>query len=88
MLITKIYIHKYTDEYKEENHISKKLLADINIVIDCNIMINGIKLMYGLKGPYLIFPNDDKGRNIAYPIKEETRVFILNEILNKYEKEN
>lgn len=87
MTLSKIEIHKYNEDYIKEHHFGKNFLAEIDIVIDCNIIVNNIKLMLGNKGEYLIFPSDDKGRNIAYPIKEETRQFILNEVLNKYKEE-
>lgn len=88
MILSKIDIYKYKEDEIEKQHLGKNLLADINIIIDHDMVINNIKLMDGLKGKYLKFPIDDKGRNIAYPIKEEARQFILNEILNKYEEEN
>ena len=88
MILSKIEIHKYDENYIKENYLGKNFLANINIIIDHDMVINNIKLMNGLKGKYLKFPEDDKGRNIAYPIKEETRQFILNELLNKYEEEN
>ncbi len=88
MILSKIQIHKYDDNYKEENHIGKNTLASIDIIIDCNVIINDIKLMNGIKGEYLVFPSDDKGRNIAYPIKDSTRQNILNEVLKKYKEED
>ena len=88
MTITKIYIHTYTDTYKVENHLSKNLLATVDVVIDYDIAVNDIKLMTGTKGEYLKFPNDDKGRNIAFPIKDDVRQQMLNTILDEYRKEH
>lgn len=84
MTITKIYIHKPT----KDNYFNKNLLADVDIVIDYDIVINGIKLMKGNKGKYLKFPYDYKGRNIAFPINNEIRQYILEKILQAYSEED
>ena len=87
MEITKVNITKYDDEYRINNHLSKNTLATVDIVIDYNIAVKGIQLMGGQKGEYLIFPEDNKGRTIAFPINEETRLNILNLVLKEYNLE-
>ncbi len=88
MILSKIKMNKYNNDYIEKNHLGKNFLADIDIIIDYDIIINDIKLMDGIKGKYLKFPVDDKGRSVAYPIKEEARQFILDEVLKKYKEED
>lgn len=87
MLISKIYMNKYTEEYKNENNINKNTLANVDIIIDRNIKINGIKLMDGHKGKYLNFPIDSLGKNIAFPIKDDVRQLILESVIEEYNKD-
>ena len=84
MIVTKIDMTKIDDKYREEHPLDKNFLAEIDLVIDYSIIIKGIKLMNGIKGEYLKFPNDDRGRSIAFPIKEKTRQEILDIILKEY----
>ncbi len=88
MIITKIDMTKIDDNYRKEHPLDRNFLATIDLVIDYSVVIKGIRLMTGVKGEYLKFPNDDKGRNIAFPIKEDTRQEILYAILEEYRGEN
>lgn len=83
MLITKVQI-KLSDE-KDKRTYGGNCEAIVSIVFDCNFIIKNIRLMKGLKGEYLVFPTTKTGMSIAYPIKEEYRQYILNEVLKEME---
>ena len=68
------------------------LLCYASILIDNSIVIDGIKLLQGENGRYIIMPvrklkGVDTKRNYSYPINNETREKILQEISNKYDEE-
>lgn len=67
------------------------LLCYASILIDNNIVIDGIKLLNGPKGRYIIMPvrklkGNDTKRNYAYPINNDTREKMLKEISDKYDE--
>lgn len=78
MTITRVIIEKNEDITKP------KLLATATIHIDYGFAVNDIKLMTGAKGEYLIFPTDKVGRFVAYPIKNESREYILDVVLDEF----
>lgn len=62
---------------KVDTSISKKQhICNTSLYIG-DFVIHEIKVMYGRKGIYLIFPN------MIYPINEQTRQKILNLIIRK-----
>lgn len=81
MTITKVILDRNTDTTKP------KLLAIATIHLDYGFAIHDIKVMNGAKGEYLIFPKDKLDRFITYPIKNETRKYILEEIVKELRKE-
>lgn len=67
------------------------LLCYASILIDDSIVIDGIKLLNSPKGRYIIMPvrklkGNDMRRNYAYPINNNTREKMLEEISNKYDE--
>jgi len=84
--ITKVTINKLNNDYKIQNNINKNTLAILDLVINHDIIITGIKLMNGKKGKYLVFPEYNETRYIAFPIKEKTRLQILDSVLEEYNK--
>lgn len=81
MNITKVNIHSLSDN--ERITYGSKCLGLADIVFDCDFIVKDIKIMTGEKGEYLVFPIDKSGARLAFPIKEEFRQYILNEILRK-----
>lgn len=73
---------KITNVVLEEDIEDTSSIVVATIVFDYGFSVNNIKVKTGLKGPYLIFPKKDS-RPVAYPIKEETRKYILDEILKR-----
>ena len=68
------------------------LLAYASILIDDSIIIDGIKLLNGPKGRYILMPvrklkGNRTNRNYAYPIDNKTREKIIEEISKKYDEE-
>lgn len=60
------------------------LLANLTIVLDYDFELHNIQLLTGKKGEYMNFPIDSTGKFIMYPLNEETRLYLLNEVLKKY----
>ena len=80
MNITNVYFKQPTEEELNKN---KNLIGTADITIDGSFVVHDIKLLSGEKGEYVIFPKNKYERDIAFPIKNETRLDILNSILNK-----
>lgn len=80
MNITKIQFKDFSEEAK----VNKNIMALVDINIDYDFKIHDIKLMRGQKGPYLIFPQNKSRKFIVYPIKDDIRQQILDDILNEY----
>lgn len=67
-------------------------LGYASICISNSIVIKEIKLFEGKDGRYIIMPGQKvKGqnriRNFAYPIKDDTRLEILQKVSNKYDEQ-
>lgn len=86
MKITRIDIIKYTEDDRKSNNLDNKLLGIASITLDFDFIVHDINIMDGDKGKYLIFPTKGPNKYVAYPIKEETRQYILNSILDEYYK--
>lgn len=70
-----------------------ELLCYASILIEDSIVIDGIKLLENSRGRYILMPIrklSGKGikRNFVYPIVNELREKMLEEISNKYDEEN
>ncbi len=70
-----------------------ELLCYASILVEDSIVIDGIKLLENSRGRYILMPIRKlrgKGikRNFVYPINNETREKMLEEISNKYDEEN
>lgn len=66
------------------------LLAAASVCIDNCIVINEIKLLNGKNGRYISMAsrklkNKNIRKNFAYPINNETRVQLLNDISEAYD---
>ena len=81
MTITRVILEKNEDITKP------KLLAIATIHLDYGFAVHDIKVMTGAKGEYLIFPKDKLDRYITYPINNETREYILQEVVKELRKE-
>lgn len=69
-----------------------KFLGYASVCISDSIVIKEIKLFDGKKGKYIIMPGirlkeQKRVRNFAFPISDETRIKLLNAIIEKYEEE-
>ena len=60
------------------------LLANLTIVLDYDFELHNIQLLTGKKGEYMNFPIDSTSKFIMYHLNEETRLYLLNEVLKKY----
>lgn len=80
MIITNIEISK-------NNLTDKKMLGIATIVFDYDFKIKNIEVMKGAKGIYFRCPRNKDRKNIFYPITEEMRLYMLQEIEEKL-KEN
>ena len=65
-----------------------KLKAVASITFDDCFVVHDIKVIAGKNGPFVSMPSrknlDGNHRDIAHPIKTETREEIKNEVLEKY----
>lgn len=82
MQITDVHVRKITKE--------GKLKAVVSITLDEEFVVHDIKVIEGEKGYFIAMPSkkspDGEYRDIAHPIKSETREKIQNIILEKYEE--
>ncbi len=83
MTITDIRIRKIEKE--------GKMKAVVSITIDDVFVVHDIKIIEGEKGLFIAMPSrkatDGEYKDIAHPIKSDTREMLQNMILEKYEKE-
>lgn len=86
MKITDIRVRKVDSE--------GKMRAVVSITIDGVFVVHDIKVIEGEKGLFIAMPSrkasDGEYRDIAHPIKTETRMEIQEMVLKKYmeEKDN
>lgn len=68
-----------------------KMKAVVSITIDEEFVIHDIKVIEGEKGLFIAMPSrksaDGEYRDIAHPIKSETRTMLQDLILEEYRKE-
>ena len=70
------------------------ILANMNITLDDCLAINGIKVVKGIKGRFICFPQisykDKDGntqyRDIVFPCTKDARESLDNELMKKYEE--
>ena len=83
MQITDIRIRKVEKE--------GKMKAVVSITIDEEFVVHDIKVIEGEKGLFIAMPSrkaaDGEYRDVAHPIKPDTRERIQNMILEKYQAE-
>ncbi len=68
-----------------------KFLGYASILIDDAVVVDGIEVMEGDNGRYILMPLNPKvkktRKNSAYPINNEAREQILELVLQKYDEE-
>ena len=74
-------------EISKNNLTDKKMLGIATIVFDYDFKIEDIEVMDGAKGIYFRCPRNKYGKNLFYPVNEEMRLYMLQEIEEKL-KEN
>ncbi len=83
MKITDIRMRKMTND--------TKMKAVVSITIDEEFVVHDIKVIEGEKGLFIAMPSrrsdDGEYRDIAHPIKSETRSMIQDLILTEYERQ-
>lgn len=67
-------------------------LGYASICIDNQIILEGIKLLKGKNGRYILMPirrtkTENKSRNYIYPINNETREQLIDAISAEYDRE-
>ena len=84
MKITDIRMRRMTND--------TKMKAVVSITLDDEFVIHDIKIIEGEKGMFIAMPSrksaDGEYRDIAHPIKSETRTALQKMILAEYEKDN
>ena len=82
MTITDVRVRKISSD--------GKLQAVASITLDNEFVVHDIKIIEGDKGPFIAMPSrkmsEDDYRDIAHPIKPETREYIQEIILKAYEE--
>lgn len=67
-----------------------RVIAVATIEIDSCFVVNDIKVVESLRGLFIMMPNrrtpDGDFKDIAHPINQETREYIQDTILKKYEE--
>ena len=83
MRITDVRVRKMTQD--------SKMKAIVSITIDDEFVVHDIKVIEGEKGLFIAMPSkkatDGEYRDIAHPIKTETRNRIQKMILERYAQE-
>ncbi len=83
---------KITDIRMRRMANDTKMKAVVSITIDDEFVIHDIKIIEGEKGMFIAMPSrksaDGEYRDIAHPIKSETRMALQKMILAEYDKEN
>ncbi len=83
MQITDIRIRKIEKEVKRK--------AVVSMTIDGEFVVHDIKVIEGEKGMFIAMPSrktaEGEYKDIAHPIKSETRESLQNMILDAYEKQ-
>lgn len=74
-------------EISKNNLTDKKMLGIATIVFDYDFKIKNIEVMKGAKGIYFRCPRNIFGKYLFYPVNEEMRLYMLQEIEEKL-KEN
>ncbi|MCF0228526.1 MAG: septation regulator SpoVG [Parasporobacterium sp.] len=68
-----------------------KMKAVASITIDDVFVVHDIKIIEGSNGLFIAMPSrkaqDGEYHDIVHPINQETRVYLQNLILEKYQKE-
>lgn len=80
MNITGVNINRVTDDISKKGQV-----AVCSVTFDYNFRVNDIKLLNGDGGFYLLFPSDSYNMGLAFPIKDDFRVEILNKIVDSLE---
>ena len=82
MEITDVRVRKVSDE--------SKMKAVVSITFDDEFVVHDIKIIDGQNGPFIAMPSKKMGdgdfRDIAHPLKSETRNRIKDAIFAEYEK--
>lgn len=67
------------------------LLANVQIEIDDELVIKGLKVIDSKNGKFVAMPNekgkDDKYYDTVFPVTKEAREYITDEVLKAYEEE-
>ena len=82
MKITDVRVRKITKE--------GKMKAIVSITLDDEFVVHDIKVIEGEKGLFIAMPSrktaENEFRDIAHPIKADTREYIQTTILKAYEE--
>ncbi len=82
---------KITDIRMRKMANDTKMKAVVSITIDEEFVIHDIKVIEGEKGMFIAMPSrksaDGEYRDIAHPIKSDTRAALQEMILAEYQKE-
>jgi stage V sporulation protein G len=86
MLVTEVNVYPIKNK-KEGSAVQ----GFARIVLDDELIINGIRVVSGKNGLFLGFPqnynkDEGKGYDIAFPITAELRTEITNKVIAKYEQ--
>ena len=70
-------------EISKNNLTDKKMLGVATIVFDYDLKVKNIEVMDGAKGIYFRSPRNICGKYLFYPVTEEMRLYMLQEIEKK-----
>lgn len=65
-----------------------KIAAYASLTFDGSFVVSGLKIIEGSKGLFVSYPNEKRGedyKDIAFPIKKETRDEISKIVLDAYD---
>ena len=82
--VTDVIVFPVT-RYAEEG---SSLKAYVKIILNDNLIINGLRVIQGRKGPFVSFPqreyDDGKMYDVCFPITTELRMYIVDQVLSQY----
>lgn len=77
-------------DLKLRNDGNKRLKAIASVTFDDEFVVHGIRVVEGEKGMFIAMPSkktaDGKHKDIAHPLKTETRQMIQEAVLAEYAK--
>ena len=79
---------QHIERFYKVHKKGSSLKAYVKIILNDNLIINGLMVIQGRKGPFVSFPQreyeDGKMYDVCFPITTELRMYIVDQVLSQY----